>query len=113
MFGKVIFPYKSRLAEAVLEDDGLWRCGAVPCLVRVLNIRHSPVWHEEPLDPVNARRCLLTAGLWLKGRVLLPAQNLKPSGFVEQGLGDCVPSPALRVAVTSRFVKNHDTSGQA
>ena len=78
MFGKVVFPYNSNPAEAVLDDDGLWRCDAVPCLVRVLNIRHSPVWYGQPLDSINARRCLLSAGLWLNGRVLWQVKEKEP-----------------------------------
>ena len=81
MFGKVIFPYKSMRAEAVLDDDGRWSCEAVPCLDRVLNIRHSPVWYDQTLDPINARRCLLSAGLWLNGRIVWPVPE--PAALVK------------------------------
>jgi len=83
MFGKVIFPYKSLRAEAVLDDEGRWSCSALPCLERVLNISHSPVWYGQPLDPINARRCLLSAGLWLKGRVMMPVQKQELAELVE------------------------------
>jgi hypothetical protein len=75
MVGKVVFPYKSSRVEAVLNDDGLWRCEAIPCLVRVLNILHSPVWAGEPLDDSSLRSCLQSAAAWLKGEVHFPRRR--------------------------------------
>ena len=75
MVGKVLFPYKSSRVEAMLDDDGLWRCEALPCLVRVLNILHSPVWAGEPLDGPSLHRCLQSAAVWLKGEVHFPRRR--------------------------------------
>jgi hypothetical protein len=69
MIGKVVFPYKSAVAEAVMEDDGSWRCDAIPCLARPLNILHSPVSFESRLDRSRCQRYLETAARWLHGEI--------------------------------------------
>src|SRR5262245_19772450 len=69
MIGKVVFRYKSNIVEAVMEDDGSWRCDAIPCLVRPLNALHSPGSAEAPLDRKRCLRWLKSAALWLHGEV--------------------------------------------
>jgi len=69
MIGKVVFQYKSKAVEAVMHDDGSWRCDAIPCLVRPLNILHSAVFYRAPVDPVRSHRDLQSAALWLRGEV--------------------------------------------
>jgi hypothetical protein len=69
MIGKVAFPYKSMVAEAVMEDDGSWRCDAIPCLVRPLNILHGPTSFEARLDRSRSLCCLASAARWLHGEI--------------------------------------------
>jgi hypothetical protein len=69
MIGKVVFPYKSMVAEAVMEDDGSWRCDAIPCLVRPLNILHGPTSFEARLDRSRSLCCLASAARWLHGEI--------------------------------------------
>ena len=69
MIGKVVFPYKSITAEAVMDDDGLWRCDAIPCLARPLNLLHSPQGAGSPVDWPHSLRCLESAAVWLHGQV--------------------------------------------
>src|SRR5262249_25605206 len=69
MIGKVVFPYRSAMVEAVMDDDGSWRGDVIPCLVRPLNCLHGARWAERPLDRDRCRRCLESAALWLHGQV--------------------------------------------
>jgi hypothetical protein len=69
MIGKVIFQYKSNAVEAVMDDDGLWRCDAIPCLVRPLNILYSAAFYRAPLDRSRSLHHLRSAALWLRGEV--------------------------------------------
>jgi len=69
MIGKVVFQYKSSTVEAVMDDDGTWRCDAIPCLVRPLNILYSAAWIRAPVDPCRSRQYLHSAALWLHGEV--------------------------------------------
>jgi hypothetical protein len=69
MIGKVIFQYKSNAVEAVMDDDGSWRCDAIPCLVRPLNILYSAAFYSAPLDRCRSTHYLRSAALWLKGEV--------------------------------------------
>jgi hypothetical protein len=69
MIGKVVFWYKTNSVEAVMEDDGTWRCNAIPCLVRPLNCLYSPVIDETGLDGRKAMCCLESAAIWLHGEV--------------------------------------------
>jgi hypothetical protein len=69
MIGKVVFPYKSRIVEAIMNNDGCWECDVIPCLVRPLNILHSPAWNGAPFDLARCLECLETAAHWLHGEV--------------------------------------------
>jgi hypothetical protein len=69
MIGKVVFPYKSSVAEAILNSDGLWECDAIPCLVRPLNILHGPAWYGFRFDRSRYLACLASAARWLHGEV--------------------------------------------
>jgi len=69
MIGKVVFQYKSSAVEAVMDDDGSWRCDAIPCLVRPLNILYSAAWIRAPVDSSRSLRYLQSAALWLHGEV--------------------------------------------
>ncbi len=67
MIGSVVFPYRSGTVEAVMEDDGSWRCDAIPCLIRPLNCLHSDIPYGTPTDPRRYRRHLESAARWLHG----------------------------------------------
>jgi hypothetical protein len=69
MIGKVIFSYKSMTVEALMEDDGTWRCDAIPCLVRPLNLLYSPTVFGESLEERRSLHCLGSAARWLRGEV--------------------------------------------
>jgi hypothetical protein len=69
MIGKVVFPFRSGVAEAVMDDDGCWRCDAAPCLARPLNCLHSTLWYGETVDQSKTMRCLESAARWLHGVV--------------------------------------------
>ena len=69
MIGKVVFSYKSNSVEAVMGDDGSWRCDAIPCLVRPLNLLYSPLVFGESLEKDRSMRCLESAANWLRGEV--------------------------------------------
>jgi hypothetical protein len=69
MIGKVVFQYKLDSVEAVMGDDGAWRCDAIPCLVRPLNLLYSPLVFGESLERDRSVRCLESAAKWLRGEV--------------------------------------------
>ena len=69
MIGRLHFPYRHRTAEAVLDEDGRWRCPEVPSLVRVLDTLYSPRRDGPSPDGQRARRHLHAAARWLKGTV--------------------------------------------
>ena len=69
MIGRVVFRYKSKLIEAVMEDDGSWRCDDLPCLVRPLDWLHGPNLDGAPLDFDRCARSLQSAAFWLDGEV--------------------------------------------
>jgi hypothetical protein len=74
MIGMIRFDARGGVAEAILGDDGCWSCAAVPCLVRPLDILHSPTWERQPAG----RRHLEEAALWLKGTVVFGADSPIP-----------------------------------
>jgi hypothetical protein len=67
MIGKVVFQYKSNAVEAVMGEDGLWRCDAIPCLARPLNVLYSAAFYRAPVDRSRLLRDLRSAALWLRG----------------------------------------------
>jgi hypothetical protein len=69
MIGKVVFSYKASTIEAIMNDDGTWRCDAIPCLVRPLNLLFSPRMFGESLEKDRSMRCLEAAARWLGGEV--------------------------------------------
>jgi hypothetical protein len=69
MIGKVVFPYKTNVVEAVMNDDGSWRCDAIPCLVRPLNLLYGPRVFGESLGEDRTLRYLESAANWLHGEV--------------------------------------------
>ncbi len=69
MIGRLHFPYRQRLAEAVLQEDGRWRCPEVPALVRVLDALYSPGREGLAADHPRAVGHLHAAARWLKGTV--------------------------------------------
>jgi hypothetical protein len=69
MIGKVVFPYKSDVVDAVLGDDGSWRCDAIPCLARPLNLLYGPGVFDESLEKDRSMCCLESAARWLHGEV--------------------------------------------
>ena len=69
MIGKVVFEYNANAVEAVMDDDGSWRCDAIPCLVRPLNILYSPREFGERVEEDRSVRCLESAANWLQGEV--------------------------------------------
>jgi hypothetical protein len=71
MIGRVVFTFQSRVIEAVMEDDGTWRCDAVPCLTRPLNILQGPSFGDVPLTRSRCLQCLEFAASWLNGEVRL------------------------------------------
>lgn len=70
MIGKVIFGFRQGQAEAVLHDDGHWSCPALPCLVRPLEIRYSPLWNGSNAIASSGRLCLEEVACWLNGCVV-------------------------------------------
>jgi hypothetical protein len=71
MIGKVVFPYKSDVVDAVLGDDGSWRCDAIPCLARPLNLLYDPRVFGESLEKDRSMYCLESAAGWLHGEVCI------------------------------------------
>jgi hypothetical protein len=69
MIGKVVFSYKASAIEAIMNDDGTWRCDAIPCLVRPLNLLFSPRMFGESLEKDRSMLCLESAASWLAGEV--------------------------------------------
>jgi hypothetical protein len=69
MIGKVVFQYNSKAIEAVMDDDGFWRCDAIPCLVRPLNILYSAAFYRASVDASRSLHDLRSAALWLRGEV--------------------------------------------
>jgi hypothetical protein len=69
MIGKVVFPYKSSIAEAILNKDGFWECEAIPCLERPLNVLHGPAFYGTSFDLTRCHECLASAARWLHGEV--------------------------------------------
>ena len=70
MIGKVVFGCYQGRAEAVLHDDGHWSCAALPCLVRPLEVRHSPLWSGSNGIESSGRLCLEAVACWLNGCVV-------------------------------------------
>jgi hypothetical protein len=66
MIGAIRFGFRREVAEAILGDDGCWRCDAVPCLAHPLDILYSPSWQGRP----DGRRHLDEAARWLHGIVV-------------------------------------------
>jgi len=73
MIGKVIFQYKLNAVEAVMDEDGSWRCDAIPCLARPLNVLYSRAFHRLPLDRARLLDDLHSAASWLHGEVRIEA----------------------------------------
>jgi hypothetical protein len=69
MIGKVVFPYKTSVVEAIMKHDGSWRCDAIPCLVRPLNLLYGPRVFGESLGEDRTMRYLESAASWLHGEV--------------------------------------------
>ncbi len=69
MIARLHFPYRQRLAEAVLQEDGRWCCPEVPSLVRVLDALYSPGPEGSPSDRPRAIGHVQAAARWLKGTV--------------------------------------------
>jgi hypothetical protein len=69
MIGKVVFQYKSKAVEAVMDDDGFWHCDAIPCLARPLNILYSASFYRAPADASRSLHDLRSAAVWLRGEV--------------------------------------------
>ncbi|CAN5688463.1 hypothetical protein BH23PLA1_BH23PLA1_09300 [soil metagenome] len=67
MIGKISFSFRDRPVEAVLQDNGRWRCEAIPSLVHVLDVLYSPRWEGVPADSPAGRRHLQAAAQWLNG----------------------------------------------
>jgi hypothetical protein len=67
MIGKVVFQYKSNEIDAVMDDNGLWRCDALPCLARPLNILYSAAFYRTPPDRSRSLHDLRSAAVWLHG----------------------------------------------
>lgn len=87
MVGMVRFAFRGGTAEAVLGDNGRWSCATVPCLVRPLDILHSPHWEGLPARGLGGRRNLSAAGRWLKGVVVLGTETAIP-GIGRQAMAD-------------------------
>ena len=69
MIGRLRFPYRQSIAEAVLDEDGRWQCTEIPSLVRVLDALYSPRREGSPSDARPASRHLHDAARWLKATV--------------------------------------------
>jgi hypothetical protein len=69
MIGKVVFPYKTTVVEAVMNDDGSWRCDGIPCLVRPLDLLYNHRVFGESPENDRSMRCLESAANWLSGEV--------------------------------------------
>ena len=69
MMGRLRFPCRDGIAEAVLDEEGRWHCPEVPALVRVLDTLYSPRRDGVYGDPRLARNHLVAAASWLHGTV--------------------------------------------
>lgn len=77
MIGIVRFTtHRGESAEAILDDDGRWRCPRLPVLDRVLNILFDP-----RRDEADGQAALHRVAAWLKGEVVPKAEDV---GFIPE-----------------------------
>ena len=72
MLGMIRFGFRGGFADAVLGNDGCWRCTAVPCLVRPLDTLYSPNFVG-----LTGRRHLEAAARWLNGSVVFGSKLMR------------------------------------
>jgi hypothetical protein len=75
MIGVVLFrTHRGEPAEAILGDDGRWRCPKLPVLERPLNILYEPGRYSAGDAPPGHAE-LYRAASWLKGGVRLASRE--------------------------------------